>query len=292
MLNKRKAFTLIELLVVIAIIAILAAILFPVFAQAKLSAKGAASISNTKQITMGVIMYGADYDDRMVPDHDWGNSAQDMLGWNWGAGECYASWGWLIYKYTKNAEIYQDPLITRQPLGWNGNVPVTYSEYPQYGYNWAGLSPVYGTVHKWSYDTWDRNPVASTAIPRPANFVMFTTKSEYNQHTDNGWWWPWSMWPAKYTVEGPDCAHIPQWCINGWGTGTWLGDVVIGKASNGAYTGGVTFRKSGQAIVGWVDGHVSTQTAGALAQGTNWNPNIAESAILMTDYGKHQWSFQ
>src|SRR5579862_3057615 len=59
----RHAFTLIELLVVIAIIAILAAILFPVFAQAKLSAKKAADLSNTKQLVLATIMYQTDVDD-------------------------------------------------------------------------------------------------------------------------------------------------------------------------------------------------------------------------------------
>ncbi len=59
----KKAFTLIELLVVIAIIAILAAILFPVFAQAKAAAKKTAAISNQKQINLGIILYTADYDD-------------------------------------------------------------------------------------------------------------------------------------------------------------------------------------------------------------------------------------
>src|SRR5579862_9447937 len=65
----KKAFTLIELLVVIAIIAILAAILFPVFAQAKLAAKKAVSLSNQKQIGLGVILYTNDYDD-MYPRGD------------------------------------------------------------------------------------------------------------------------------------------------------------------------------------------------------------------------------
>src|SRR5258708_3285633 len=60
---KRKSFTLIELLVVIAIIAILAAILFPVFAQARESARKATCLSNEKQLALGWIMYAQDYDE-------------------------------------------------------------------------------------------------------------------------------------------------------------------------------------------------------------------------------------
>jgi prepilin-type N-terminal cleavage/methylation domain-containing protein len=63
-MEYRKGFTLIELLVVIAVIAILAAILFPVFAQAKAAAKKTACISNLSQIGKGTLIYMADYDDR------------------------------------------------------------------------------------------------------------------------------------------------------------------------------------------------------------------------------------
>ena len=68
--NSNRAFTLIELLVVIAIIAILAAILFPVFAQAKVAAKKAVSLSNQKQIGLGTIMYAGDFDDNL-PETGW-----------------------------------------------------------------------------------------------------------------------------------------------------------------------------------------------------------------------------
>ena len=63
----KKAFTLIELLVVIAIIAILAAILFPVFAQAKVAAKKTSDLSNMKQMATSTYMYYGDYDDTLFP---------------------------------------------------------------------------------------------------------------------------------------------------------------------------------------------------------------------------------
>ncbi len=64
--NHRSGFTLIELLVVIAIIAILAAILFPVFAQAREKARQTACLSNTKQLGNAVAMYTQDYDEMLV----------------------------------------------------------------------------------------------------------------------------------------------------------------------------------------------------------------------------------
>src|SRR5450432_54076 len=68
-MNRSHAFTLIELLVVIAIIAILAAILFPVFAQAKFAAKKTTSLSGLKQMALGLQMYSGDADDMAVFDY-------------------------------------------------------------------------------------------------------------------------------------------------------------------------------------------------------------------------------
>src|SRR5499427_72348 len=61
-----RGFTLIELLVVIAIIAILAAILFPVFAQAREAARKTSCLSNVKQLSLGILMYSQDYDEHWV----------------------------------------------------------------------------------------------------------------------------------------------------------------------------------------------------------------------------------
>ena len=71
--SRRSGFTLIELLVVIAIIAILAAILFPVFAQARAKARAISCVSNVRQLALGLNMYSQDYDES-YPSWNWGNS--------------------------------------------------------------------------------------------------------------------------------------------------------------------------------------------------------------------------
>jgi prepilin-type N-terminal cleavage/methylation domain-containing protein len=126
---NRRAFTLIELLVVIAIIAILAAILFPVFAQAKASAKNAASISNVTQAGLGQIMYATDNDDAFpLVTTSYPNTASDELiiptpasceaaggtvnacTQNVGVkGQCY-TWQNLIQPYSKNWAMMVSPL--------------------------------------------------------------------------------------------------------------------------------------------------------------------------------------
>jgi prepilin-type N-terminal cleavage/methylation domain-containing protein len=134
----KKAFTLIELLVVIAIIAILAAILFPVFAQAKLAAKKTVSISNQKQLGLSIIMYTDDYDD-MYPRND-GCTLNDSMVTsfnNVAAGTnpfpyCngpatqsgrYAfrdnayNWGKYVMPYVKSVGLFTDPVIQPSTTG-------------------------------------------------------------------------------------------------------------------------------------------------------------------------------
>ena len=123
---RQRAFTLIELLVVIAIIAILAAILFPVFAQAREKARTASCSSNLRQLGLGFRMYTSDYDER-YPFGGWqpaGTGGQNIGTWDWQN---------TIAPYVKNKGIYYCPSSgddTEDPAdptawAWNRN-PVSY----------------------------------------------------------------------------------------------------------------------------------------------------------------------
>ena len=105
-------FTLIELLVVIAIIAILAAILFPVFAQAREKARQSTCLSNLKQLSMGVLMYVQDYDEQFPPP------AGLIYTSPVGKSNCMECNGWelLTKPYTKSDNIYLCPDWRRIPL--------------------------------------------------------------------------------------------------------------------------------------------------------------------------------
>jgi len=95
---RRRAFTLIELLVVIAIIAILAAILFPVFAKAREKARTSSCSSNMKQMGLGIMQYTQDYDEFPVPHIN-----------GFGA---VASWRSIMQPYIKSRDIFKCPSNT------------------------------------------------------------------------------------------------------------------------------------------------------------------------------------
>jgi prepilin-type N-terminal cleavage/methylation domain-containing protein/prepilin-type processing-associated H-X9-DG protein len=109
---RRAGFTLIELLVVIAIIAILAAILFPVFAQAREKARATACLSNMKQIGSGLTMYLQDFDETM-PAADWGNAwvgpPNTVFAFGTGAGTGPPTWADVFQPYIKNLQVMKCP---------------------------------------------------------------------------------------------------------------------------------------------------------------------------------------
>jgi prepilin-type N-terminal cleavage/methylation domain-containing protein len=165
---QRKAFTLIELLVVIAIIAILAAILFPVFAQAKVSAKNAVGISNVKQTGLAFYMYASDADDMTwIYQTDW--------------HENYTPWPILAYPYTKNINILFDP-------AWNFDQPI--SPQDTWGTSttanaWAYQIPMAMNLYGLSTD-FAAGPRSMTSFQYPAERIAFAYgEDQYLTGSDN-----------------------------------------------------------------------------------------------------------
>ncbi len=113
--RRRAAFTLIELLVVIAIIAILAAILFPVFAKAREKARQVSCLSNNKQLGLGIMQYVQDYDETFPC----GNMPSD-IGALYGGG---AGWANQVYTYVKSEAVYVCP----DDQGYNGTTIESYA---------------------------------------------------------------------------------------------------------------------------------------------------------------------
>jgi prepilin-type N-terminal cleavage/methylation domain-containing protein/prepilin-type processing-associated H-X9-DG protein len=111
---QKRAFTLIELLVVIAIIAILAAILFPVFAQAREKARQASCLSNQKQIGLGVMQYVQDYDETYPTAYYYKNNTATQNG---GSAGGYVHMSVLINPYLKNAQVWVCPSDATKGVG-------------------------------------------------------------------------------------------------------------------------------------------------------------------------------
>jgi prepilin-type N-terminal cleavage/methylation domain-containing protein len=200
--NSRRpdGFTLIELLVVIAIIAILAAILFPVFAQAKVAAKKTVSISNMKQSTLATAMYQNDYDDG-YPLSDTGciSNQPGCLGWGFGPPDEVPFEA--MFPYTKNMDITIDPMSDLQGVAAREQTQFTYvgtAIYPpsiaqgtpaeleyaagvrsNIGYNFAFFSPwVYLPAAGGEY--YGSKSTTASEVTQPAHTLMYAGPSIWN----------------------------------------------------------------------------------------------------------------
>lgn len=154
-MKHRNGFTLIELLVVIAIIAILAAILFPVFARAREAARKTGCASNLKQIGTAAMMYVQDYDELYPHDSIAANVGPGASGGTW-TGNVFANpdrWPNRLQPYTRNQNLFQCP----------SSVPTTGNPRTDHLGYWAN-----GGV----FATASNGPVAMAAISAPASVVM------------------------------------------------------------------------------------------------------------------------
>jgi len=218
---KRKAFTLIELLVVIAIIAILAAILFPVFAQAKESAKKTSALSNQKNLITAVIMYGADNDDMFVIRYqvdDAGNALPPRQSW------APISWREMVMPYVKNGLRQYDWVTTDGSLGpWaDGGIFASVAKPDSYGV--IDMHEYVGT--SFGYTAGTMRPISMTHLARPADIGILWEKGvnpDWNSpgrnfemnwwgYQNNDWSWPPALRGGPKMMEG-DFRDWPYYCV-------------------------------------------------------------------------------
>jgi len=188
---REIGFTLIELLVVIAIIAILAAILFPVFAQAREAARTASCSSNVKQISLGVMMYLQDYDEKFVasrwdtvgpqfdkPDRPWSVTKNE-----------HTDWATLIQPYVKNTSIFRCPTATD---GYDKDNPNALNSDRTGTTNYAINNRLTG---RWGQQRWGgHDMVKQSVLAFPATTIMIAeTSSQGSGGSENteicGWGW-------------------------------------------------------------------------------------------------------
>lgn len=288
---RKYGFTLIELLVVIAIIAILAAILFPVFAQAREQARKISCISNAKQWGTGILMYIQDYDEVMIQAENYGSP---LLRDDGSTYRSYQPWPALVQPYVKNKQLGICPSLKDQSLPASGNNrSLLYCSYGlNYGYLGDYQGPDPGSPGGSDY-LW--RPIAIAGISRAANTILLADCQAPNwASADHA-----SVWgtPTGPIVEPPD-AYLSDHVFfsSGWGNQT---DGLTQYYDFPGY-GGVAFRHSGGgykpntlpeggASTVFCDSHAKFYKAGALAAGTNFDPAQSGHNVYQIDKQAFLW---
>jgi prepilin-type N-terminal cleavage/methylation domain-containing protein/prepilin-type processing-associated H-X9-DG protein len=267
--RRVTGFTLIELLVVIAIIAILAAILFPVFAQAREKARAISCLSNMKQIGLGIMMYVQDYDEKYPSSQSWHNGVQ-------------VAWQAMIHPYIKADRTYT--AADGQTQAWGDGPLFRCPSFPD------RQSAIYGPHFDLFTDQWldgvqsaGKPTIPMSALDAPADKIMIAEKGR-NQGSwgwlyFGTWQWDWAdsvmtngqYDPAKdnsniaigrYDPTKGDCDGSPS------ASAVWAGCGMLPR-----------YRHNGTSNFIFGDGHAKAMAKGAVKWYRNVYIPVGQAAV-------------
>ena len=270
---QKRAFTLIELLVVIAIIAILAAILFPVFAQAKEAAKKTQCLSNVKQIALGLQMYSGDYDDV---------NALAEVGDNGAAGP-HMAWTTLVMPYIKNGDFKVNTQGVQVSSGKSGIFACpTAPKKDENNADVEGYS--YGVHHGIFADNYGVTPgsgneaasLSTTSIDSPADKVALMEKGINSADWNYPWFHDWQdMWIGSITSTPGNEAAIYRDGVDvyeGQARYDPRFDTDCGTTTAGAWecAAHARYRHTNSSNMAYLDGHAASMKK----KGMKWYKNL------------------
>jgi len=205
MQRRTGAFTLIELLVVIAIIAILAAILFPVFAQAREKARGISCLSNTKQLSLGIMMYTQDYDETYPIGF--------ISNGSWGGQNTNFAWDDVVEPYLKSLQVLVCPDDQGGPFQGSANTWKGWGiSYASNGYydenyccspNWNSGFILDGPMGYGGQGWLDGGANNIAAMTQPAATILIAEKFNKDCLMDNPGWGNASTAGIDSVIAGP-----------------------------------------------------------------------------------------
>jgi prepilin-type N-terminal cleavage/methylation domain-containing protein/prepilin-type processing-associated H-X9-DG protein len=282
--HTKHAFTLIELLVVIAIIAILAAILFPVFAQAKAAAKASVCLSNQKQIGLGEVMYANDYDDTLGGMYNGGSKQIGDYATFSGYDNGYDNPVWSKYGYL-NWQEQLNPYLKSDGKGGLRSCPVATDSDGADGWGCENqhASGSYGIVsylNSTACSSYYMNGIpefkSTTLMPDPAGTILFRESVSLQQVAQIA---PWDFGARGYAAPANGWAEFDSPSLdhnhNDGGNYAWADGHAKFKKKTGVHFS--DFGASGKcALLGSAGGYTGSldPTQITLIEGTTGNTAI------------------
>ena len=261
-MRKFKGFTLIELLVVIAIIAILAAILFPVFAKAREAARKTMCLSNMKQHAIACMMYAEDYDETLLPAGSRYAHQHEMCingDTNYRTGTPWVFWKIMLLPYMKNDGIMTCPDRPAAGCwGYSMNTDSSNDDYP------GSPTPPGAFIYQGGAPNWPTLPACTMAsVQMPANCIFLFDSFDENLESDNGVACPNTA--PDFTALGDGLPDSESWeLMYTWVMGTRTGAITWDQLQKNFPFG--PWRHSSMMNCSYIDGHAKAVNFSGLHQ--------------------------